>query len=314
MSLSVSDLAETALTALKGKVVSKYREAGREVDIRMRLRKEDRDSPQAVQDLLVHSPLDISVPLGSVAQVKKGFGPSEILRYDQERAVLVSADLAGRSLVDVSKDVEKILALYKNKPGVSLTPAGEAARMAESFRNLKIVMSLSILFVFMIMAAQFESLWEPFLILFSIPFSLIAMAPALFIFRHEVSAMAAMGVVLLGGIVVNNGIVLFDFVNHARHEGHPLLESLRLGCSTRLRPILMTALTTILGMTPLALGIGEGADLQAPLAVVVTSGLLVSTALTLVVLPAIFVLVDTHLFDPAGRKATWASLMARIGR
>lgn len=313
VSLSVSDLAETALTALKGKVVSKFREAGREIDIRLRLRKEDRDSPLAVQNLFVHSPLDLSVPLGSVAQVQKGQGPSEILRFDQERTILVSADLAGRSLADISRDVNRVLAPYKNRRDVSLTPAGEAARMAESFRNLKIVLALSILFVFMIMAAQFESLWEPFLILFSIPFSLIGMAPALFLFGHEVTAMAGMGVVLLAGIVVNNGIVLIDFVNQAREEGLPLVEGLRRGCSTRLRPILMTALTTILGMTPLALGLGEGADLQAPLAVVVVSGLLVSTVLTLVVLPALFVLVDKHLFDPAGRKAAWALIKNRFG-
>lgn len=316
VSLSVSDLAETALTALKGKVVSKFREAGREIDIRLRLRKQDRDSPLAVKDLWVHSPLDISVPLGSVAQVQKGFGPSEILRYDQERTILVSADLTGRSLTDVSRDVNQVLAPYQNQRDLTLTPAGEAARMAESFRNLKIVLALSILFVFMIMAAQFESLWEPFLILFSIPFSLIAMAPALLLFGHEVSAMAGMGVVLLAGIVVNNGIVLFDFVNQSRGEGKTLVECLRLGCSVRLRPILMTALTTILGMTPLALGLGEGADLQAPMAVVVVSGLLVSTVLTLIVLPAIFILVDRNLFDPTGRKAwrEWLMVRARWDR
>jgi HAE1 family hydrophobic/amphiphilic exporter-1 len=237
-------------------------------------------------------------------------GPSEILRFDQERTILVSADLAGRSLPDVNRDVQRILGEYKDRRDISLTPTGEAARMAESFRNLKIVLGLSILFVFMIMASQFESLWEPFLILFSIPFSLIGMAPALFIMGHEVTAMAGMGVVLLAGIVVNNGIVLIDFVNQAREEGLPLVEGLRRGCSTRIRPILMSALTTVLGMTPLALGIGEGADLQAPLAVVVVSGLLLSTALTLVVLPALFVIVDQYILDPAPRQALWKRLNA----
>ncbi len=308
VSLSVSDLAETALTALKGKVVSKFREAGKEIDIRLRLRKEDRDSPLSVQELFVQSPLDVTVPLGSVADVIKGHGPSEILRYDQERTILVSADLAGRSLTKVSRDVDEILAPYKDQKGLSLTPAGEAGRMAESFRNLKFVLALSILFVFMIMASQFESLWEPFLILVTIPFALIGMAPALFLFRHEVSAMAGMGVVLLAGIVVNNGIILIDFVNQSRAKGVGLIEGLRLACTTRLRPILMTALTTILGMTPLALGIGEGADLQAPLAVVVVSGLLVSTVLTLVVLPAVFLLVERHLFDDSARRA-WLKLL-----
>jgi HAE1 family hydrophobic/amphiphilic exporter-1 len=312
VSLSVSDLAETALVALKGKVVSKFREAGREIDIRLRLRKEDRESPLSVQELLVHSPLDVTVPLGSVARVVKGQGPSEILRFDQERTILVSADLAGRSLPDVNRDVQRILGEYKDRRDISLTPTGEAARMAESFRNLKIVLGLSILFVFMIMASQFESLWEPFLILFSIPFSLIGMAPALFIMGHEVTAMAGMGVVLLAGIVVNNGIVLIDFVNQAREEGLPLVEGLRRGCSTRIRPILMSALTTVLGMTPLALGIGEGAAIAGPpgggggVGPVVVHGV----DSTLVVLPALFVIVDQYILDPAPRQALWKRLNA----
>jgi HAE1 family hydrophobic/amphiphilic exporter-1 len=131
------------------------------------------------------------------------------------------------------------------------------------------------------------------------------MAPALFLFRHELSAMAGMGVVLLAGIVVNNGIVLIDFVNQAREEGISLREALKNGCHTRLRPILMTAVCTILGMLPLALGLGEGADMQAPMAVVIVSGLFVSTGLTLVALPALFVVVDEHIFNPAGRRAWW---------
>lgn len=305
-SLSVTELAETALTAIKGKSVSKFREAGREVDIRLSLQKKDRDTPRAIESLILRSPLDINVPLGVVATVKKGLGPSEILRYDQSRTVLVSADLSGRSVDAVSQDVQRLMDGASTSRDVSFSLTGEAARMKESFRSLMIVLVLSILFVFMIMAAQFESLWEPFLILFAIPLSLIGMAPALWLFGHELSAMAGMGVVLLGGIVVNNGIVLIDFVNQSREEGLPLKEGLREGCHARMRPILMTALTTILGMAPLALGLGEGADVQAPLAVVVVSGLVVSTGLTLWVLPALFVFVDRHVLDPEGRRR-WMS-------
>jgi HAE1 family hydrophobic/amphiphilic exporter-1 len=163
----------------------------------------------------------------------------------------------------------------------------------------------------MIMASQFESLWEPFLILLAIPMSLIGMGPALLLFGHEVTAIAGMGVVLLAGIVVNNGIVLIDFVNQARDEGIPLREALIKGCHARLRPILMTALTTILGMAPLALGIGEGSDVQAPLAVVVVSGLLVSTVLTLLVLPALFVVVENNFLNPDARRSALSHLLKR---
>jgi hydrophobic/amphiphilic exporter-1 (mainly G- bacteria), HAE1 family len=309
VSMSVQDLAETALTALKGKVVSKFREGGKEIDIRLRLREEDRANAEAVQTLYVHSPLDVDVPLGSVASVKRGFGPSEIQRFDQQRTIVVSADLAGRSINDVAKDVEAVMGGYAADREVALVLTGESARMADSFRSLQIVLALSILFVFMIMASQFESLWQPFLILFSIPLALIGMGPALLLRGMEVSAMAGMGVVLLAGIVVNNGIVLIDFVNQAQQEGISLKEALAKGCHTRIRPILMTAICTILGMLPLSLGIGEGADMQAPMAVVVVSGLIVSTCLTLVVLPALFVVVDEKVFDPKGRAEVRAAAL-----
>jgi len=312
-SLSVSDIAETALMALKGKVVSKFREAGREVDIRVRLGARDRANPAAVGFLYIHTPLEVDIPLGAVATLRKGKGPSEILRYDQRRTVIVSADLAGRSINAVAPDVRAVLAGLSSED-VSLSLTGESARMADSFKSLKIVLVLSILFVFMIMASQFESLWEPFLILFSIPLALIGMGPALLLRGMEVSAMAWTGVVLLAGIVVNNGIVLIDFVNQAREEGISLREALRKGCHTRMRPILMTAITTILGMLPLSLGIGEGADMQAPMAVVVVSGLFVSTCLTLVVLPALFVWVDENLLKAGGRGALAASARGFLAR
>jgi hydrophobic/amphiphilic exporter-1 (mainly G- bacteria), HAE1 family len=308
VSLSVSDVAETALMALKGKTVSKFREAGKEIDIKMRLRPADRSDLGAVHALMVHSPLDVNVPLGAVASINRGRGPSEILRYDQQRTVVVSADLEGRSLTVVAPEIEALLRAFGEEAGVSLTLTGESARMAESFASLKIVLVLSVLFVFMIMASQFESIWEPFLILFSIPLSIIGMGPALLIFFHDVTAMAGMGVVLLAGIVVNNGIVLIDFVNQARDEGIPLKKALMEGCHTRLRPILMTAISTILGMTPLALG----RDMQSSMAVVVVSGLIVSTIITLLLLPALFVVVDERLLNPEGRKK-WASwLKARF--
>jgi hydrophobic/amphiphilic exporter-1 (mainly G- bacteria), HAE1 family len=300
LSLSVADLAETVLTAIKGKVVSKFREAGKEIDIRLRLRPEDRQNIDAVETLYVHSPLDVDVPLGSVAAVQKGQGPSEIIRYDQQRTVLVSADLAKRSLDSVAAEINGILADFQ-EDGVSFGLAGESARMAESFGSLKIVLIFSILFVFMIMAAQFESLWQPLVLLFTIPLALIGMAPALLITGHKVSAMAGMGLILLAGIVVNNGIVLVDFVNQSRQAGLPLREALRHACNTRLRPIIMTASTTILGMLPLSLGIGEGAGMQAPLAVVVVSGLFVSTLLTLLVVPALFVIMEEKVMDRQGR-------------
>ena len=300
ISLSVSDLAETILAGIKGKVVSKFREGGKEIDVRMRLQESDRKNITAVESLLVHSPLDTEVPVSAVALVREGKGPSEIIRYDQQRTILVSADLAGRSLDRVSDDINALLSQFKEKD-ISLTLTGESARMAESFQSLQVVLVLSILFVFMIMAAQFESLWQPFLILFTIPMAVIGLTPGLLLTGNKVTAMAGMGMVLLAGIVVNNGIVLIDFVNQSRADGSSLKEALLNGCHTRLRPIVMTALTTIIGMVPLALGIGEGADMQAPMAIVIVSGLFVSTLLTLVILPALFLYVDETVLSASNK-------------
>lgn len=301
VSLSVSDLAETVLAGVKGKVVSKFREAGKEIDIRIRLRPEDRNDILSIESLLAHSPLDLDVPIRSVAYVREGRGPSEITRYDQQRTVLVSADLAGRSVNAVAADIHPILEAYRGDKDFSLSLTGEWARMAESFSSLKIVLFLSIAFVFMIMASQFESLWQPLNILLTIPLALIGLAPALVLTGHKLTAMAGMGMILLAGIVVNNGIVLVDFVNQSRAGGMSLRAALRHGCHTRLRPILMTAIATILGMLPLSLGIGEGADMQAPMAVVVVSGLFVSTLLTLIVVPALFVVMEEHLLPRINR-------------
>lgn len=311
VSLSVSDLAETVLTAIKGKVVSKFREGGKEIDVRLRLREDDRKNIVAVESLLVRSPLETDVPVSAVAYVRNGKGPSEIIRYDQQRTVLVSADLGGRSLDKVSRDITAILGQFKEKD-VSLTLTGESARMAESFQSLQIVLVLSILFVFMIMAAQFESLWQPFLILFTIPMAVIGLAPGLLLTANKITAMAGMGMVLLAGIVVNNGIVLIDFVNQSREDGSSLKEALLKGCHTRLRPIVMTALTTIIGMLPLALGIGEGSDMQSPMAIVIVSGLFVSTLLTLVILPALFLFVDETVLSSAN-KAWFAEKSRMLG-
>ncbi len=298
LSLSVSQLSESILTAIQGKSISKFREQGKEVDIRLRLRPEDRNNIDAIHKLYVHSPLEVDVPVGSVATVRKGKGPSVIRRYDQERSILVTADLQGRSLDAAADDIQKVISQVQKDPEVRLFLTGQSKQMAESYKSLKIVLLLSILFVFMIMAAEFENLWQPTMLLTAVPLSLIGMALGLALSATPISAMAGMGLVLLGGIVVDNGIVLVEFVNSELDKGMSVRESLIYGCRVRLRPILMTASTTILGMIPLALGIGQGAQIQAPMARVVVCGLFVSTVLTLLVLPAIFLVTYENLINP----------------
>ena len=293
--LSVRDIALTAQVALKGYVATKFKDKeGEEIDIRVRLRSQDRSNLSTLRRLLILSPLGMNIPLSEVAYITKGSGPTEIRRIDQQRAVLITANIFNRPLFHVVKEVNAILnSAERRLPSkeYSLKLAGEQEKMSESFQSLAFALILAFILVYMIMAAEFESLWQPFIIMFTVPLSLIGVSLILFITRTPLSVVAYLGIIMLGGIVVNNGIVLIDFINRLRKQGYAPKEAVIIASKTRLRPILMTSLTTILGLSPLALGIGEGAELRAPLALTVIGGLSSATFLTLVVIPALYLMV-----------------------
>lgn len=290
--LSVSDIALTAQTAMKGYVATKYKEAGREIDVRVRLRAQDRSDMAKVRRLIVHSPLEIDVPLAEVAYMSVGKGPSEIQRLNQQRVIMLSANIYKRSLKEVMNEVNIILnktrAYIPQDYSVKLT--GENQQMKESFNSLRFALILSLVLVYMVMASEFESLWQPFVILFTFPLSIIGVMLALVVTHTALSVMVVLGIIILGGIVVNNGIVLIEYVNILRtRDNFNLYDALIEASHTRLRPIMMTALTTVLGLLPLAIGLAEGAEIQIPMAVTVMGGLLFSTFLSLVVIPAIYI-------------------------
>lgn len=290
--LSVRDIAITAQAALKGYVATRFKEkAGQEdVDIRVRLRSEDRSDMGNLRRLLIHSPMGMDISLSDVAYLTKGRGPTEIKRVDQQRSIVITANTYQRNFNRIIKDVNRILAYVKSTTtkDYSIELTGEQERMKESFKSLAFALLLAFALVYMIMAAEFESLWQPFLIMFTIPLSLIGVAFALLVTQTPLSAVVYLGIIMLGGIAVNNGIVLIDFVNVLRKEGRSPHEAVIEASKTRLRPILMTSLTTILGLLPIAIGLGEGAELQAPLAITVMGGLTSSTFLTLVFIPALY--------------------------
>lgn len=293
--LSVSDIALTSQTALKGYTATKFKQHGREIDVKVRLRQQDRGDLSKVRQLLVHSPLGLDLPLQEVAFLGTGKGPTEIKRLSQQRTVLVYANLFKRGLSEVVKDINAKLKATKIPYGYSVRVTGEFEQMQESFTSLVFVLVLSILAVYMIMAAQFESLWQPFVIMFTVPLSLIGVALALFVTHTSLGAMVILGIIILGGVVVNNGIVLIDFVNQMRAQGMEAEAALIEASKVRLRPILMTAMTTVLGLIPLALGLGEGTEIQSPMAITVMGGLTVSTFLTLVVIPTVYLAGDKFL-------------------
>ncbi|UCD55306.1 MAG: efflux RND transporter permease subunit [Candidatus Omnitrophota bacterium] len=289
--LSVADIAQTSQIALRGYIASRLKEKGQEIDIRVRLREADRDDFNKLSRIQIHSPHGNIVPLFSVARFGIAKGPSEIKRLDQERTILISANIFKRALKDVVADVTKAIKKLDIPEEFTAKLTGESEEMTESFASLRFALIFSILLVYMIMAAQFESFWQPFVIMATVPLSIIGVLAALFVTGTSVNVVAILGVIMLGGIVVNNGIVLIDYLNLLRSRGKSVEEAVVEASKARLRPILMTALTTILGLVPMALAFGEGAELRSPLAISVIGGLLIATFLTLLVIPALYLLV-----------------------
>ena len=288
--LSVADIAQTSQIALKGYIASRLKEKGQEIDIRVRLREVDRDDFNKLARIQIHPPDGNIVPLFSVARFEIGKGPSEVKRLDQERTILVSANIFKRALKDVIGEVTKTIKRLDIPEDFTVKLAGESEEMTESFASLRFALIFSILLVYMIMAAQFESFWQPFIIMAAVPLSIIGVLAALFVTGTSVNVVAILGVIMLGGIVVNNGIVLIDYLNLLRSRGKSVEEAVVEASKARLRPILMTALTTILGLMPMALAFGEGSELRSPLAISVIGGLFIATFLTLLVIPALYLL------------------------
>lgn len=286
--LSVSDIAQTAIIALKGVVSSKFKEQGQEYDIRIRLREEDRNNFNKLGRVQIQSPLGMSVPLGSVATFGIGKGPSEIRRTNQERVVSVYANVYNRPMKDVYSDIDGMIKKLNIPKNYIVKLTGETEDMKASFASMRNAIIAAFILVYMIMAALFESLWQPFIIMFTIPLSLVGVAWALLLTHTSVSAYVLMGVGILGGIVVNNVIVLIDCTNLFISKGMSVKEAVVYSSKLRMRPIMMTALTTILGLTPMAFLGGEGAELRSPMAITVMGGLLAATFLTLVVIPTLY--------------------------
>lgn len=302
--LSVADIAKTALIAIKGMVATQFKQGGDDIDIRVRLRKVDRENNESLRQLALRSPQrGLMVPLNDVAQILSGTGASEIRHLDQQRAFIVTAEVSGVSSAKAIDRVRSILKSYRGTRDVTMELGGESKNIAESFASLKYTFLLAIFLIYMIMAAQFESIMQPLIIMSTVPLSVVGVAVTLFITNMPLSSVASLGIVILAGIVVNNGIVLIDYINTLIAEGKPLREAIIEGSLARIRPILMTMFTAVLGSVPLAMGLGQGDELAQPLAVVTFGGLFISTLLTLFVIPLLYYLVATW---QAKRAATQA--------
>lgn len=309
MGLNVSDIADAMETAVGGRRTSMYRQRGDEFNIVVRLKAQDRLSLPMVGKIPLVTPSGQVVPAESVMRMKRQEGPTSIERLDQERLITVSGTLGDRDLGSVTKDLAARLRDIPRPAGYEFTFGGEYEEQQEAFRELTFAALLAFLLVYMVMAAQFESLRDPLIILFSIPFAAVGVIGLLVLTQTTFNMQAFLGVIMLVGIVVNNAIVLVDYTNQLRrNHGFAVRDAVVAAGARRLRPVLMTTLTTLLGLTPMALGIGEGSELQQPMARVVIGGLLSSTLITLVLIPVIY----TILEDRAGRERPAGAVAADL--
>jgi len=236
-----------------------------------------------------------------------------IERKYQQRIIKISANPTGRDLGALSEDLEARFKQLPLPPGFSLQLGGQTVQQREAFGSLKFTTLLALVLVYMVMASQFRSLLDPFLIMFSVPLGMIGVIWALFLTDTTLNVTSFMGIIMMVGIVVSNGVLLVEYINELRRHGHDLIPAVINGGRTRLRPILMTSLTTLVGLMPMALGIDVGSEANAPLARAVIGGLAVSTVLTLILIPTLYVMVESRFprrvedphpaFTPQGETA-----------
>ena len=292
--LSVSQVGQSIRTAVNGTVATKLSDKDREYDIRVQLAPESVASVQDIENIFLLPTPSAAVYVRDVAQVMETIGPVQITRENQIRQVVVTADVAGRTVGKVVSDIQVALADLNVPEGYILQYGGEAEAMKETTGSLSIILMLAIFLVYVVMAVQFESLLNPLVIMFTLPLSLTGVILGLYLTKTPIGATVGLGVIMLVGIVVNNAIVLVNYIESLRREeGMACKEAILQAAPIRLRPILMTAFTTIMGLLPLSLGIGEGTETLQPLAIAVIGGLLVSTFLTLLVIPSLYTLLDT---------------------
>tara|TARA_R110000868_G_scaffold378658_5_gene644188 strand:+ start:1277 stop:4519 length:3243 start_codon:yes stop_codon:yes gene_type:complete len=297
LGLQVHEVADRVVSNVRGDVATRYSWRDRKIDVLVRARQQDRSSAEEIQQIIINPGSDRPIPLSAIAEIKIANGPSEIRRSSQQRVAVISANLNYGDLGEAATAVQTIIDNTTAPIGIYARVAGQNEEMSNSFQSLLFALSLAIFLVYLVMASQFESLLHPFIILFTIPLALIGAVLALFLTGTTISVVVFIGLILLAGIVVNNAIVLIDLINQLREKGMDKLEAIMEGAKSRLRPILMTTLTTTLGLLPLAIGFGDGAELRAPMGVTVIGGLLVSTLLTLVVIPVMYSILDHKVYN-----------------
>ncbi len=299
LGLNERDIANSVVDKVRGKIATQYSWRDRKIDVLIRSLDATDTSRDEIEKLIINPQSERPVPLSSVASIQETVGPASINRIDQRRVALITATVLDGDLGSAVQLLNDELSQVRLPTGISAEIKGQSEEMQEAFSSMQFALILAIFLVYLVMASQFESLVHPFVILFTIPMALIGSILALYVTGTTINVVALIGLIMLAGIVVNNGIVLIDLINQLRSKGLDKTQAILDGGRDRLRPILMTALTTILGLLPMAIGLGEGAEIRAPMAITVIGGMLVATLLTLIVIPVVYSLLDNKKYNIA---------------
>ena len=298
LGLTLGQVAQTIQTNVRGSVASLFRDPklGKEYNILVQLREEDRENLLDLDRIFITSALGKQIPLSNLAEVVKAEGPVKIDRKNQERTILITSQAYGRAPGTVAAEVETRIERNLRAPeNFSVVVTGAYQDQKESFQILLYALALAMVLIYMVLAAQFESLLDPFIVMFSVPLGIVGVIWGLFLTGKTLSILSFVGMIMMAGIVVSNAILLVDYTNILRKRGLKLHDAVVSAGKTRLRPILMTSFTTMLALVPMALGFGEGGEMYSPLAVAVISGLFISMALTLIFIPTLYTVFEERL-------------------
>jgi HAE1 family hydrophobic/amphiphilic exporter-1 len=304
LGVNMKTIADSIKTYIEGSVATKYREKGETYDIYVRLEESNRTKIEDVENLAISSPYSgRQIRLGNIAEISETVGPEEIERQNRERVVRVSCNTFRRSSGKVIEDIKKEMHKIVLPAGIYINFGGEAEEQTKAFRDLALLLILGIILVYMVMAAQFESLLDPFIIMFAVPFTFTGVILGLLVTHSTLNVISFLGVVMLMGIVVNNAIVLISYINILRARGMSMGQAITQGGKERLRPVLMTTITTLVGLLPLALSRGEGSESWQPLGVTMVGGLLVSTFITMLFVPTLYAVFENRIKKNGGTKS-----------
>ena len=299
LGLTVRDIADRVVANVRGELATRYTWQDKKIDVMVRSVDTRNASVDEIRNLIVNPAAERPVTLDAVADIRIARGPAEVRRVAQERVAIISANIAHGDLGAAVTVARAIIDRTAMPSGITASVSGQNDEMQDSFRSMQFALALAVFLVYLVMASQFESLIHPLVILFTIPLALVGAVLALFLTGTTINVIAFVGVIMLAGIVVNNAIVLVDLINQLRAQGVEKTAAIMEAGRARLRPIVMTTLTTVLGLIPMAIGFGEGAEVRTPMAITVIGGLLVSTVLTLVVIPVVYSILDRKKWPAA---------------